>query len=75
MRGRIERFFGTMHTGLISRFTGRAFENVMAKGDYPAVGRASVPLDKVAAAQIRFVVDQYHNSPHRGLKGETPFDA
>src|SRR3546814_3688273 len=36
MRGRIERVFGTIHTQLLSWFDGSTFENVVARGDYPA---------------------------------------
>src|SRR3546814_18591172 len=72
MRGRIERVFGTIHTQLLSWFDGRTFENVVARGDYPAEARASLLVEELNRVLIRYVVDYYHNHPHEGLGGETP---
>nr|WP_246389284.1 Mu transposase C-terminal domain-containing protein [Microvirga mediterraneensis] len=67
--------FSTIHTGLISRFSGRTFANIVQKGDYNSEDNASVPLEELAWALVRYVVDDYHNRPHEGLGGETPRDA
>ena len=75
MRAHIERLFGTMHTGMISRFSGRTFHNVVALGDYPSQARASITVEEEARAFVRYVVDVYHNDPHDELKGETPRNA
>jgi putative transposase len=75
LRGTVERMFGSLHTRLVSRFTGRTFENVVALGEYDAEGRASVPLEKLCWALVRYIVDEYHNRPHEGLGGETPRNA
>jgi putative transposase len=75
LRAHIERAFGTAHTRLIARFTGRAFANIAEKGDYPAQEQASATVDDVARALVRYAVDVYHNSKHEGLGGETPFNA
>lgn len=75
MRGTNERFNRTMHVGFASRFSGRSFENPVARGDYPSEERASVTLDKLAWALARWTVDEYHNTPHAGLWGETPANA
>ena len=32
-------------------------------------------IDKICWALVRWVVDEYHNTPHRGLDGETPGNA
>jgi putative transposase len=71
-RARIERLFGTAHTQLISRFTGRSFHNVVALAGYPSEDRASLTLEELSWAFVRYFVDVYHNSPHEGLDGETP---
>jgi putative transposase len=68
----IERFFGSVHTRVVSLFTGRTFEDVKAKGDYDAVGNASIVVAETAQMLVRHVVDDYHNTPHPGLDGETP---
>ena len=72
LRGKVERMFSTLETRFLSRFTGRTFSNVVAKGDYDAEAAASVPLDVLAHSLVRHVVDDYHNRPHLGLGGETP---
>jgi putative transposase len=74
-RARIERVFGTVHTQLISRFSGRTFANVVDRGDYDAAAMANLETDEIAWAAVRYVVDVYHNMPHEGLAGETPRNA
>lgn len=72
LRGTIERVFSTFHTGLISLFDGRTFTNVVDKGDYEAGARASLSVEELGQALVRWVVDVYHNTPHEGLGGQTP---
>ncbi|TNE89421.1 MAG: transposase, partial [Rhodobacteraceae bacterium] len=36
--------------------------------------RAALTFDDFAFAMVRWIVDIYHNQPHRGLGGETPLD-
>lgn len=70
LRGSIERVFSTIHTKLISGFDGRTFSNVVEKGDYDAGARASLTIEELARALVRWVVDVYHNTPHEGLGGQ-----
>jgi putative transposase len=72
MRSFVERSFGTIHTALISRFSGRTFENTVVRGDYDSEAQASLTVEQLCWALVRYVVDIYHNSPHGGLGGETP---
>lgn len=72
LRGKVERVFRTAHGQLVGQFEGRTFENPVAKGDYPSEQRASITVDELAWALVRWVVDIYHNAPHDGLGGETP---
>ncbi len=74
-RGRIERVFGTVHTALISRFHGRTFADTVELGDYNPKLMANLDRNEIARILVRFVVDAYHNMPHCGLGGETPFNA
>jgi putative transposase len=71
MRPKIERFFRTAKEAL-AFFTGRTFENVIVKGDYDPVGRASLTVPELCEVLVRWTVEQYHNSPHRGLNEQTP---
>lgn len=75
LRGTVERMFSTYEKRFMGHFTGRTFSNVVQKGDYKAAANASVPLDVLARALVRHVVDDYHNRPHPGLGGETPLNA
>jgi putative transposase len=75
MRARIERLFGTIHTQLVSRFTGRSFHNAVALAGYPSEARASMTPAEFSRALVRYVVDAYHNTPHSELNGETPRNA
>ncbi|WP_417683977.1 Mu transposase C-terminal domain-containing protein [Roseibium sp.] len=72
LRGSIERVFSTVHTGLISLFEGRTFTNVVDKGEYKAEERASLTIEELGKALVRWVVDVYHNTAHEGLGGQTP---
>lgn len=71
MRPKIERFFRTAKE-VLAFFTGRTFENVIVKGDYDPVGRASLTVPELCEVLVRWTVDQYHNKPHRGLDKQTP---
>ena len=75
LRGTLERLFGTIDSGLLTYFTGRAFADSREKGDYDAEARASITKEGFATALVRYVVDAYHNRPHAGLGGETPRNA
>lgn len=72
LRARVERMFGTLHTRFLSPMDGRTFENVVARGDYPAEERAILTVDELYQLLVRHVVDVYHNTPHSGLDEETP---
>lgn len=75
LRGKIERIFGTFGGKLAQHLTGRTFENPVARGDYPSEEWAALTDDELAKIFTTFIVDIYHNTPHRGLKGETPRNA
>ncbi len=72
LRARVERMFGTMASNFAGRFTGRTFSNTVVKGDYDPDARAALSTEDLSEALVRWVVDVYHRSPHRGLDGETP---
>ncbi|KQT61047.1 hypothetical protein ASG52_17590 [Methylobacterium sp. Leaf456] len=75
LRGTVERMLRTISLGFIREFTGQTFANSVARGDYPALDRVSVPIETVAMTLVRWVLDAYHNLPHAGLGGETPANA
>ena len=54
---------------------GRTFSNSVERGDYPSEDWAALTDDELAEIFTLFIVDIYHNTPHSGLKGETPANA
>lgn len=72
MKGAIERFFRTLAVALIHCLRGTTFSNSRERGDYPAEERACLTLQELEALVLRWVVDVYHQKPHRGLYGKTP---
>ncbi len=71
-RGRGERWFGTLNMAVTSVSPGRTFSDIITKGDANPADRAVLTFDDFAFALVRWIVDGYHNTPHRGLGGETP---
>jgi putative transposase len=74
-RGTIERAFGTMATDFAPRLSGHTYSSIMEKGDADPEKRAALTLEDFTFALLRWVVDIYHNTPHAGLRGETPIQA
>lgn len=73
-RGTIESFFRTFKR-LCRWFAGRTFSNVVEKGEYNPEEMASVTYEELHRLAVRFIVDDYHNRPHRGLERQTPASA
>jgi putative transposase len=71
-RGRGERWFGTLNMAVSTLSPGRTFSDIATKGDANPADRAVMTFDDFAFAIVRWIVDGYHNTPHRGLGGETP---
>src|SRR5699024_7592053 len=44
-KGKVERFFGTMNTGLLADLKGKTFSNIFLKGDYDPAKHAVLTLD------------------------------
>ena len=51
---------------------GSTFSNIATKGDANPGDRAVMTFEDFAFAIVRWIVDWYQNTPHRGLDGETP---
>lgn len=72
IRGRVERIFGTINTGLMPLLPGRTFRSSEARGDYDAEGNAVLTDEDLLRILILWVVDVYHQTPHTALGGKTP---
>jgi putative transposase len=72
LKGKVERLIGTINRDFTAYLTGRTFRDVRERGDYDSVGRAAFTIPKLVELFTIWVVDIYHNRPHRGLFGRTP---
>ncbi|ANT59820.1 hypothetical protein AYJ57_05210 [Salipiger sp. CCB-MM3] len=70
----IERVFRTVHSDLLLRFSGRAFSNVVERGENDAGARATLTLEAFLCWLVRWVVDAYHTKHHTAL-GMSPAKA
>lgn len=74
LRAFIERVFRTMGTSLMPRLSGRTMSDIVTKGSADPRKRAALNVEDFVFALLRWTVDIYHNTPHRGLDGETPVE-
>jgi len=80
LKGKIERFFGTMNAQVLNHKDGKTFSNTLKRKDYDSVGKARVTLKELRLDLIKWIVDDYHVTPHDGLKelpgtSKTPLEA
>ncbi|HEV7291343.1 MAG TPA: hypothetical protein VGN79_03400 [Devosia sp.] len=71
-RGVMERLFGTIKNQLLPYFDGLTFGNSVERGDYDAMGNATMFLEEFGTAFFRYLNDVYHLQGHRGLKKQPP---
>jgi putative transposase len=71
-KGGMERFFKTLNTGLAHQLPGTTFSNPHDRGDYPSGKLACLTLPTLEELILKWVVDVYHQRPHRSLQGKTP---
>lgn len=74
LKGGIERAIGTVNRGLIHTLPGTTFSNVAERGDYPSEELAALDIDTLVHVILKWIVDVYHKTPHRGMMGKTPLD-
>lgn len=72
MKGAIERVFGTLNRGLFHQMPGTVFSCVDSRRDYPSEELAALDIDTVTTVLVKWIVDVYHGTRHRGLQGQTP---
>lgn len=70
----IERVFRTIHSDLLLRFSGRAFSDVVEKGENDSAERATLTLEAFLGWLVRWTVDAYHTRKHSSL-GMSPAQA
>lgn len=72
MKGSVERFFRTQNTDFLHSLPGTTFSNIQDKGDYKPEKHACFTLAELEASVVKWIVDVYHQTPHRGLNKRTP---
>jgi putative transposase len=75
LKGGIERLIGTVSRDLMHKLPGTTFANPKQRGDYDSEKEAAIDLETLTEILIRWIVDVYHKTPHRGLMGRTPLEA
>lgn len=71
LRAHDERFFGNLSHNLTPYLSGRTFPDPVSRGDYPTEKRAALDDEDLTRIFSLYVVDYYHNRPHRGLNGQS----
>jgi len=75
LKGGVERAIGTVNRTFIHKLPGTTFSNVEQRGEYPSEELAALDLEAFTHVLLKWIVDVYHKTPHRGLKGKTPLQA
>ncbi|KVF69475.1 hypothetical protein WS75_26040 [Burkholderia sp. FL-7-2-10-S1-D7] len=70
-KGAVERVIGTIQRSVMHKLPGTVFSCVDERGDYPAEQLAAIDLKTLTQILIKWIVDEYHHTPHRAL-GMTP---
>lgn len=73
-KGTIERMIGTLNRELIHILPGTVFSNVDERGEYDAENNAAIDLKTLNKLILKWIVEIYHNRPHKGLLGKTPLE-
>lgn len=74
MKGAVERFFRTISKDLFHALPGSTFSNPKQRGDYPAEKLAAIDMETLTHLIVKWIIDDYHQTPHRGLAGRKPHD-
>lgn len=65
----IERYFGSLNTGLLHTLPGTTFTNPQERGDYDSADHACLYLSEVIRALHLFTVDIYAQEAHKDGRG------
>lgn len=69
----IERWFGTLRTRFLSHLPGYAGKRTdQNKAQIDMKRNATLSVNEFQSLLTKFIVDDYHQSPHTGLNGMTP---
>lgn len=66
-KGKVERFIGTANRGVAHGTPGTTFANIFEKSDYDPSKHAIVRQSTLLELVHKWIVDVYHQKPHRAL--------
>lgn len=66
-KGKVERFLKTLNDSVSHGSPGTTFSNVLEKGDYDPSKHAIIRLSKIQEIVRKWIVDVYHQRPHRAI--------
>jgi putative transposase len=66
LKGSIERFFGTLNTGLVHRLPGTTGSNVIKRREVDIPSLPTLTMEAFEALLVYWICDVYHAQPHRG---------
>lgn len=72
LKGHIERFMRTINHGVLHGIKGTSFANIFEKDDYDPSKHAVLTLQQLRWVINKWIVDFYHQRPHRGLDNISP---
>lgn len=67
IKGKIERFQGTLNRAVSHGIPGTTFSNIFQKGDYDPKKHAILTLRTLKEIIHLWIVDYYHQKPHRSI--------
>lgn len=71
-KGIVERFIGTMNRGVAHGTPGTTFANIFEKDDYDPLKNAVITLGQLKLILNKWIVDVYHQKPHRSIDNMPP---
>lgn len=71
-KGKIERFQGSFNRSLAHSSPGTTFSNIFERDDYDPVKHAVIRYSKLKELVYLWIVDYYHQKPHRGIGDVSP---
>lgn len=73
-KGAVERMIGTIQRSVMHKLPGTVFSSIGERGDYPSEELAAIDLDMLTRILVKWIADEYHQTPHRGLQMMTPVE-
>jgi len=73
LKGKIERWFGTLEEQVVHHLPGTTFSNVSQRGAYQSENFAVVTFDQINWLITKWIVDVYHQDIHSST-GQAPAD-